>query len=618
MRHILPVVFESSDPSTSRADRARGGRTCVSAAGEVDENRGGRPINPSGLQVTVARDLQTFRSNDDASAKGRSSLSPGLSSLAMAPRSEAANVERRRLLGALVGLCAAGLPAYASAQVGLQRVRMAVDGETTRVVLDLAAATHYELFALENPHRLVVDLRTARALGSIELPTRPQAIVTGVRHAARNGGDLRVVFDLRGPVDVTSFTLLPGPGASHRLVIDMVPDSTAALRVASAQSSTPAQTSTPARSASTSESAVGRANVQRPELGAESRPEPQASSSSVRSESADAIEARAPERRPEPPAESKPESQSGVEEPPRQPRRAAPREPLRDVIVAIDAGHGGHDPGAIGPGGTREKEVVLEIARRLATRVDAEPGMRALMIRTGDYFLPLRERVNRARRGNADVFLSIHADAAYDRRVQGSSVYMLSQRGATSEAARFLAERENAADSRLGSVPVAGADPSLAGVLLEMSQSGMLESSQRLADQVIGELHRVGKVRKPQVERANFAVLRSPDVPAILVEAAFISNPTEERRLRTASFQNSLADALLTGLRAYFSVHAPPGTIIAEGRPDRHIIAPGESLSVIAARYGVPVPALREANQLSGDRIHPGQVLVIPVTSASY
>ncbi len=288
------------------------------------------------------------------------------------------------------------------------------------------------------------------------------------------------------------------------------------------------------------------------------------------------------------------------------------REPLRELIVAIDPGHGGHDPGAIGAGGTREKDVVLQIARRVAERVEREPGMRPVLIRSGDYFLPLRERISRARAAQADVFLSIHADAIQDRRVQGSSVYILSDRGASSEAARFLAQRENSADLRLGGVPIESKDDSLTSVLLDLAQSGSLEASHSLANRLIAEMHRVGKVRKPKVERANFAVLRSPDVPSVLIEAAFISNPSEERKLRTNGFQNSLADAILTGLRAYFSTHAPPGTLIAEGRNDRHIIRPGETLSVIADRYRMSVGELRAVNDLPSDRIFAGQVLQIP------
>ena len=284
---------------------------------------------------------------------------------------------------------------------------------------------------------------------------------------------------------------------------------------------------------------------------------------------------------------------------------------LREVVVAIDAGHGGRDPGAIGPGGTREKDVVLAIAQRLERLVANEPGMKPVMVRTGDYFLPLRERIRRARAQRADLFISIHADAVPDRRVQGSSVYILSQGGASSEAARWLAERENAADL-VGGVKLDDKDDVLASVLLDLSQTGTIEASATLADSLINDLHRVGKVRRRKVERAGFAVLTSPDIPSVLVEAAFISNPAEERKLRTAAFQQSLAEALMTGLRSYFDNHAPPGTILAERSRGRHVIRSGETLSGIASRYRISVNELRQHNNLTNDRIHAGQVLVIP------
>lgn len=306
-----------------------------------------------------------------------------------------------------------------------------------------------------------------------------------------------------------------------------------------------------------------------------------------------------------PASPTSPASQARSSEPDRNP----------NVIVAIDAGHGGRDPGAIGPAGTFEKDVVLSIARRLERLVAAEPGMQPLMIRTGDYFLPLRERIERARAGHADVFISIHADAAPNASASGSSVFILSERGASSEAARFLARRENEVDSRLGAV-TSDKDDQLASVLLDLSQTGTLESSNTLADSLIGELHRVGKVRSPRVERAGFAVLRSPDVPSVLVEAAFITNPQEERRLRTTRFQESLAEALLGGLRQYFSNHAPPNTLLAERRNGnggtQHVIRRGETLSGIASQYQLSVNQLRQHNRLRGDVIRVGQVLEIP------
>jgi N-acetylmuramoyl-L-alanine amidase len=239
------------------------------------------------------------------------------------------------------------------------------------------------------------------------------------------------------------------------------------------------------------------------------------------------------------------------------------RPDARDLIIAIDAGHGGEDPGAIGKNGTREKDVVLAIARALAQRVNGEPGMRATLTRDGDYFVPLRDRMRRARAQQADLFVSIHADAIRDRSVDGSSVYILSPRGATDEASRWLAERENASDL-IGGVSLDDKGDVLASVLLDLSQSASLSASQVAAEQVLRQLNQVGEVRKPQVQQARFMVLKSPDIPSMLVETAYISNPQEERRLRGTAQQAKLAGAIHQGLRAYFYADPPSGTRIAE------------------------------------------------------
>jgi N-acetylmuramoyl-L-alanine amidase len=235
----------------------------------------------------------------------------------------------------------------------------------------------------------------------------------------------------------------------------------------------------------------------------------------------------------------------------------------RDLIIAIDAGHGGEDPGAIGKNGTREKDVVLAIARALALLVDAEPGMRSVMTRNGDYFVPLRDRMRRARAQQADLFVSIHADSIRDRSVDGSSVYILSQRGATDEASRWLAERENASDL-IGGVSLEDKDDVLASVLLDLSQSASLNASQVAAETVLQQLNQVGEIRKHQVQQARFVVLKSPDIPSMLVETAYISNPREEQRLRAQSHQAKLAAAIHQGLRNYFYANPPAGTRIAQ------------------------------------------------------
>ena len=281
---------------------------------------------------------------------------------------------------------------------------------------------------------------------------------------------------------------------------------------------------------------------------------------------------------------------------------------LRDVVIAIDAGHGGEDPGARGPSGIYEKDVVLKIARRLADLIDKERGMRAVLIREGDYYLRLRNRINKAREHKADLFISIHADAFRDARVSGSSVYILSRKGATSEAARWLAEKENASDL-IGGVNLDDKDDVLASVLLDLSQTASLEASIDVADRVLDGLKSIGKVHKRHVQAAGFAVLKSPDVPSILVETAYISNPNEEKKLRDPAYQTKLASAILKGLRGYFSDHAPEGTILASRK---HIIARGDTLSAIAQQYRVSTQRLRESNGLKGDTIRIGQVLMIP------
>lgn len=284
----------------------------------------------------------------------------------------------------------------------------------------------------------------------------------------------------------------------------------------------------------------------------------------------------------------------------------------RDLIIAIDAGHGGKDPGARGRHGTREKDVVLAIARKLARLIEREPGMKPVLIRDGDYFLRLRERIRRAHDHRADLFISIHADAFNDTRVHGSSVYVLSRRGASSEMARLLARHENTADL-VGGVSLDDKDDLLKTVLLDLSQSASIEASTEVADKVLRELRRVGKVHKRSVQKAGFVVLKSPDIPSILVETAFISNPREERKLRDPRHQERMARAILAGVRGYFEQNPPPGTLIAARvREQRHVIRPGDTLSGIARRYDVSLRELKVANGLDSDRLRVGDVLRIP------
>lgn len=282
---------------------------------------------------------------------------------------------------------------------------------------------------------------------------------------------------------------------------------------------------------------------------------------------------------------------------------------LRDVVIAIDAGHGGEDPGAIGRRGTREKDVALAMAKELKRRIDAEHGMRAVLVRTGDYYIEHRRRMSIAREAKADLFVSVHADAFINHRASGASVYVLSDRGASSEAARWLAQRENEADL-VGGVSLGDKDPLTKKVLLDLSQNATREDSHASAREVLNAMGRVTKLHKKHVEEAGFLVLKSPDIPSILVETAYISNPDEEQKLRNKAYQEKLGRAIVDGIKRYFSYSAPPGSMLAANK--RHIIAHGETLSLIADRYQVSVASLRAANALASDTIRIGQVLVIP------
>jgi N-acetylmuramoyl-L-alanine amidase len=290
----------------------------------------------------------------------------------------------------------------------------------------------------------------------------------------------------------------------------------------------------------------------------------------------------------------------------------------RDIIIAIDPGHGGHDPGAVGRGRTREKDVALDVARLLAERVNAEPGMKAVLVRGGDYYVDHRERMEIARRRKADLFVSIHADAVDDPRANGASVYVLSLKGASDEFGKRLAERENAANL-VGGVSLADKDAVLASVLLDLSQNAALSASLDVGSDVIDELARIGKVHRRKVQQAGFLVLKSPDVPSILVETAYISNPNEEKKLRSRSHQSKLANAILLGVRKYFYDNPPPNTMIAlnqrqtPSRQVNHVISRGDTLSEIAERYNVSMSAIKSANRLSSDNVRVGQKLKIPI-----
>ena len=286
----------------------------------------------------------------------------------------------------------------------------------------------------------------------------------------------------------------------------------------------------------------------------------------------------------------------------------------RDIVIAIDPGHGGEDPGALGPGGLREKTVVLQIARRLENQLAKIPGFKPMLVRTGDYYVSLKNRRDKARALEADLFVSIHADAFREKSAHGASVYALSMRGATSTTAQYLADTENAADL-VGGVELADMDPMLAGVLADLSMTGTLDTSLNLGALILEQIDGVARLHKKRVEQAGFAVLKSPDVPSLLIETGFISNPGEAERLATPAYQDKMARAIRRGIQSWFARQPPPGTLLAWQREQggREVtIAAGDTLSEIAERYGVTVASIKTNNGLSRDVIYVGQTLVIP------
>lgn len=406
-----------------------------------------------------------------------------------------------------------------AAEVRVEGVRTWAGPDHTRIVFDLSRKVTHSLFTLSDPDRVVVDLeRTALSAGLMD-DLGASGVLERVRTGARDGGTLRVVFDLARSVNPRSFLVAPNETYGHRLVVDL----------------------------------------------------------------------------------QKPRDES-------QPVRTMP-DRGDDLVIAIDAGHGGEDPGAIGPSGVFEKDVVFAVAQRLERLVERQPGMRALMIRDGDYYVGLRERTRIARDARADLFVSIHADAFHDRSVQGGSVFVLSNQGASSEMARRLAASENRAD-RIGGVSLDDKDEVVATVLMDLSRAHNVEASHDLAEDLLGGLKQVGRVHRRSVEQARFAVLKSLDMPSVLVELAFLSNPSEERRLADPAHQSRLADALHKGIVDYVDEHL--GGAVRVAAAGEYVVRRGDTLSEIARRHQVSLSRLRAANDINGDVITVGSRLLIP------
>ena len=472
---------------------------------------------------------------------------------------------RRTLGGAMLlpalALLLLGSPVFAK-EVKDLRVDAGPTGTRAEILLD--TPVEYTLLTLSGPDRLVVDLAGVALPQSLPLPAG-QGLVRAVRAGHPVPGTTRVVFDLAAPVAVLKPRLEPpvggprlglawpgaGPADATVATVAATPRNDAALAAAILNGNATAPVVAPAPAEPVDPAAASAAATARLIAGLQAGQQAPASSATVEVPTTVATGVPTPVQQPAPQPAA-----------PAVPPRPVPDAPTRPLIIAIDAGHGGQDPGAIGKGGRREKDVTLAISRELARLVNATPGLKAYLTRDSDVFIPLYKRARLARQADADIFVSIHADAAENRSADGSSVYVLSLKGASSQRARWLADKENAADL-IGGVRVAEASNTLNAVLLDLTQSGNMKASEDAAAQVLAGLQRVGNIHKRDIERANFAVLRTADMPAMLVETAFISNPEEERRLGDPAFQRRIANAVLEGISTYFERQPPPGTLYA-------------------------------------------------------
>jgi N-acetylmuramoyl-L-alanine amidase len=401
----------------------------------------------------------------------------------------------------IAGLQLISVAAFAG-QARVNAMNFVTDMNSTKMVFNVSESVKKGVFVLDNPMRLVIDLKNTRLDKALPQPDSSNPLFSKVRSAQRNDKDLRIVVDLKKPFPAKWLKTSADKEARQVVVGVLTNDNTSLV----------------------TENTHALGNVK---YEADSKATDVESSEHNISVTANHHD--------------------------------------KNIVVAIDAGHGGNDSGAQGPSGTQEKKVVFAIAKKLALMINSQVGMRAVLVRKGDYYIGLRRRMEIAREAKADLFVSIHADAINDASVKGASVYTLSNTGASSEAARWLADNENAADL-VGGVRLDNKDDVLASVLLDLSQSATKEASKSVASKILKHFNAMGKLHKNEVQKANFMVLKSPDIPSILVETAFISNPSEENELRSAVHQEKMAEAVFKGITSYFKEYAPAGTRIASLR----------------------------------------------------
>lgn len=425
-----------------------------------------------------------------------------------------------------------------AAAATVEGIRVWRSPERTRVVFDLSEPAVFKYFSLDNPSRFVLDLQKSNNKTDFASVDLSDTLIENLRGANREGGELRLVLDLRKKAIPEVFALEANNAYGDRLVVDFYDKAAPAPEVA--------------------------------------KPKPKVI------------------------------------------KTIPDKDAKRDIVIALDAGHGGEDPGASGPGRIREKNVVLSISKEIKKRIDKMPGYKAKLIRAGDYYIALKKRRQMARDIHADAFISVHADAFHKKSVYGSSIYTLSADGASSATARFLANQENEADN-IGGVPVPD-DEMLAGVIWELSMGATMDSSEKLGEHLLQFLKPVGKLHKRDVEHAEFAVLKSPDMPSVLLETGFISNPSEARRLASKSHQKKLAVAVARGVDSYFREYAVEGTLVhwqtTNGyRETIYEIRRGDTLSEVAKRFELSMTTLKSYNGLKNDRIRVGQKIKIPPKS---
>ncbi|MGZ4955872.1 MAG: N-acetylmuramoyl-L-alanine amidase [Methylobacter sp.] len=421
----------------------------------------------------------------------------------------------------IIGLQFLAVPGYAE-QINISALRYWNTPDQTQMLFDVTSSPEHRVFLMNNPSRLVIDMRNTNVKQGLSQPAPSHPLFSQVRVAAKNKTDIRIVVDLKRDISPQSMSLRTNTMSSHghRLVIELLDKG----------SNTSAKVAEKTEIKATGDKTATAKMV-----------------------------------------DSKSNTEKSVKESPKIATRRVTASPVestkvakrdKDIVIAVDAGHGGDDPGAHGQNGTEEKKITLAIAKKLADLINQQPGMKAVLVRKGDYYVDLRKRMQIARAAKADLFISIHADAFQNSTVKGASVFTLSNKGATSEAARWLANSENASDL-VGGVSLNDKEDVLASVLLDLSQTATQDASVNVARKVLRNFEQIGELHYASVQKAGFLVLKSPDVPSILVETAFISNPSEELKLVNTTHQAKIAGAIFNGVRSYFSKDIPTESKVA-------------------------------------------------------